>query len=376
MFLTVLVVLAIFMASVYGAYTLFRYLAAKRGPTHEKFPLTPEVTLLICAYNEEERIPHLMENIGHIDYPSDKLRVLFINDNSTDRTRNRVIECASKLPFQVEVLDNPLERGKTNALNFAYTKISTEITVQTDADTLLESQAISALVQNFAEPDVGGANGIIKIVSSQPSGQLVHHENMYRRFYDLWRRGESAIHSISICNGCIIGFRTELLKDVRLESIADDTELLFKLIRKGKRVVYDEQAVAYEIIPTKKSERFIQKMRRSKGLFQVYLKNFDMLGRNIFGKRVYPFVFLKICVLPYVFITGMIIYVCLAMSDLRWLLLLLILLVPKVNTVVWNVILTQFQIALSPFHRTGPWRIMRSSRDSISYDIHDNGMDC
>ncbi|MFH1943103.1 MAG: glycosyltransferase [bacterium] len=350
----------------YAGYTLLCRTAAQRGRTHVKSLYFSSVTLLICAYNEEAVLPKKMEDIAKIDYPEEKLKILFVNDNSTDRTRQVILEAIPESRFEMEVIDSEYPRGKTNALNYAYGRLSTEITFQTDADTFLHPQAVRELVQNFADPNVGGANGAIRIYSSKPEGQLARHEDLYRKFYDLWRKGESAIDSISICNGCIIAFRTALVRDVRLRSMADDTELLFEVIRKGKRVVYDDSALAYETIPTKASERFFQKMRRSKGLFQVYLRNIRLLGKGRFGRIIFPFVLAQICVIPYLFFVGTALYIWLSAMNPLWLLLLVGFFVPKLNTTLLNVGVTQLQLALSPFHRTGAWRMMKSSRDGRS----------
>jgi biofilm PGA synthesis N-glycosyltransferase PgaC len=196
-----------------------------------------------------------------------------VNDNSTDQTKTIILNNCSKIPFETELIDTEFSRGKTNALNYAFPRITTEITVATDADSYLDPRSIRELVKNFYDQRVGGVNGIVKILSSESSEQTAQSESLYRWFYNLWRKGESDIHSISICNGPIIAFRTLLLKDVKIQSMADDTELVFEIIRKGKRVVYDDTAIAYECTPPRLLEQLSQKMRRCKGIFQVYFWN-------------------------------------------------------------------------------------------------------
>ncbi len=370
MILTVFISLVLFTIVIYLAYTILCWVAAKGGKTHIKSPFFPYVTLLVCVYNEETVIGKKIDNIAKISYPPDKLKILFVNDNSTDQTRAIILDNRSKIPFEVEIIDSGFPRGKTNALNYVFSRITTEITIETDADSILEQESIRELVQNFSDKNVGGANGIVKILSPKSSKQTAQHENLYRYFYNLWRSGESVIHSISISNGPIMAFRTSLVQDVRLKSMADDTELLFEIIRKGYRVVYDKAAIAYECTPPKFSERLRQKMRRCKGIFQVYLKNIDLRGKNRFGRVIYPFVLMEICVLPYFVVLSMALYIWLAVVNPVWLLPLLILIVPKANTVLLNIIYTQLLMALCPFHRSGAWRTMKSSREMLArYDV-------
>ena len=72
----------------------------------------PEVTLFIAAYNEEAVVAEKMNNTLSLDYPKDKLRIMWVTDGSNDRTG----ELLSAYPG-VDVLHQPQRSGKTAALN-------------------------------------------------------------------------------------------------------------------------------------------------------------------------------------------------------------------------------------------------------------------
>ncbi|UCF94705.1 MAG: glycosyltransferase [Desulfobacterales bacterium] len=352
---------------VYSYFSALCGLALRRGLTHKREEILPTVTLIVCAYNEEAVILKKIENILQIDYPQERMNVWFVNDHSTDRTREIIAENIHQIPFAKKAFDNEFARGKTNALNYVFPKLESEVAIETDADSFLDPKSVRELVKNFADDNIGGANGVVKILSLEKGGQAAQHEGFYRTLYDFWRRGESAIDSISICNGPIMAFRTELVRDVQLRSMADDTELLFEIIRKNRRVVYDQNAIAYECTPANFNERIRQKMRRVKGVFQVYFRNLDLIGVGRFGRHIFPFVFLQICVIPYLVILGLSSFLILAsLNPLLWLTFILMV-IPKINTLLWNIISTQLIMALSPLHyKGGAWRTIRSSRQMLS----------
>ncbi|MBN2417634.1 glycosyltransferase [bacterium] len=352
-------------AAVTLGFTLFTFLLSRKAVTHTRGADLPDVTLLVCAYNEAEVIAKKVENIARTDYPPERLRVLFINDHSTDATRTILERTIGSLPFRAEVLDNEYERSKPNALNFAFSRIDTELIVETDADSLLERDAVRELVGNFADPRVGGANGEVRILSINEKGQMETDEQIYRRFYSIWRKGESRLHSISICNGPIVAFRTDLVRDVHLNSLADDTELLFHIIAKGFRFVYDDRAVAYECTPTTLSERFKQKIRRCKGVLQVYSRHLPLLVNGRYDWRIFLPALLQFMAVPYCVLAGTVLYGVLIAQSLWWALPLVLLLYPPFFAVMKNVWITHVIMAAAPFYVRSKWDVMSSSRDML-----------
>lgn len=356
-----------FVTVCYLGYTVLCACFSRKGITHDRKPVVPSVTLVICLYNEERIIEKKIENISRMDYPADRLDILFVNDHSSDRSREIIESLMPEIPFRSRVVDNDGPRGKPSALNRVLPGIETEITILTDADSFLEPQAIREIVQNFADPDVSGANGLIEVLPPGKTAVTHGYESLYRRFYNLWRKGESALDSITICNGPLMAFRSALLRGIHLSSMADDTEMLFHVLSKRKRMVYDASAVAFECTPTRFREQFSQKMRRSKGVVQVYWRNFFMLGRRRFGRLLFPFVFLQVCILPYLVLFGIVVYSAMVISDAFWLILLCFFMVPKLNKTIVFFLYTQVVMAVSPFHHRRAWKTMKSSRDALAH---------
>ena len=107
----------------------------------------PDVTLLICAYNEEDVIREKMQNNRLLDYPSGKLHIVFATDGSNDRTNDLLKEYPD-----VTILFKPERKGKTAALNRAIPFVKTPLVIFTDANTQLNPQSIKEIVTCFQNP--------------------------------------------------------------------------------------------------------------------------------------------------------------------------------------------------------------------------------
>lgn len=114
----------------------------------------PEVTLFVAAYNEERVVDEKMANTRSLDYPADRLKVVWVTDGSDDST-NRRLEAYP----EVEVFFQPERQGKTAALNRGIEFVETSLVVFTDANTMLNREAIREIVRCFSDPTVGCVAG-------------------------------------------------------------------------------------------------------------------------------------------------------------------------------------------------------------------------
>lgn len=360
------IILIAIVVFIFGSYTLLYYIYSKKD-SKKKLDKNffPSATLIIPFYNEEIIMKKKIEDTSQIIYPKDKLEVIFLNDHSTDNSVKIIKENTKNFPFKFKIINNTGGRGKPNALNYIFPKIKSEITIITDADSLMKKDAIENLVKNFKDTNVGSSNARLMIIEPKESKRCYNEENLYRKFYDIWRRGESNIHSISVCNGPLMAFRTELIKDIKLDSCVDDTELIFEVIKKNFRVLYNSKSIVYEVTPLNFFERAKQKMRRVRGLMSVYIKNIQLIGKNKFGNIILPYALLTHVVSPYIVFLGVLIYLILLFIVPYFFLSLLFFLIPKVGSFVFSFVSTQIIMALSPFFAKG-WNTAKSSREELN----------
>ena len=129
--------------------------------TVHKGNIFPKVSFIIAAYNEQNRIKEKVENTLTQDYPMEKLEVIVVSDCSTDGTNEIVRSYESK---GVLLIRAPEREGKEAAQKIAVERSSGEIIVFSDVATLLETNGISNIVQNFNDPTVGCVSSVDRFV--------------------------------------------------------------------------------------------------------------------------------------------------------------------------------------------------------------------
>lgn len=356
-------ILVAFEIVLFSTFTIIMYFFSRKKDNHASSYL-PAVTLIIPMYNEEKVITHKIENIAELDYPREKLRIIFLNDHSTDNSKSISLAAITKNSLDASVVDNHGGKGKARALNWIFPSLDNEITVISDADALLKKDSLEKIVKNFANPDVGGVTGKI-IILSDKSRISKSHEDSYRFYYDIWRSGESKIHSVSVCNGPLMSFRTKLLNHMTIDPdiYADDSDIVFKIIKLGYRVIYEPEAIVFERVPLSMKGRFIQKMKRINGLRTVYMKNLDLLGKGIFGKIIYPYALLTHIISPIIILFIVVLYPFIIIQNYIYSLLLILFVLPKIGETLLSFITTQFMMNFSFLIPTsGSWKPLDEAR--------------
>ena len=129
-------------------------LAFKRKERSVSVQEFPAVTLLIAAFNEKDILEAKLVNTADLDYPKEKMTQLWITDGSTDGS-----ELLLKQRSDIQVLHNEERNGKIGAINRAMPYVKTPIVVFSDANTILEPQAIKEITGYFSDPNTGCVAG-------------------------------------------------------------------------------------------------------------------------------------------------------------------------------------------------------------------------
>ena len=363
--------LAVFEIILFSSYTILMYTYSRKKEESPQINPLPTVTLIIPMYNEEKVIKEKIENTAKLDYPPDKLKIILLDDHSTDRSNNISSEAIKQTSLNASVIENQGGKGKARALNWIFPSLKSEITIISDADALLKEDSLLQLTKNFTDPDIGGATGKIIILSDKVR-QSQSQEESYRFFFDVWRLGESRIRSVSVCNGPLMGFRTDLLKKIKIDpdAYADDSDMLFKVIRSGYRVVYEPKAIVYERVPLSVKGRIVQKMKRINGLRRVYIKNLDIIGKGRFGKIIFPYALLTHIISPLVVLLMTVLYPVVVLQNPAYLGFLVFFILPKIGETVRSFVITQLIMNFSFLVPTaGSWEAVEDARYNINQDI-------
>ena len=231
------------LAYVFAGYPLaLRLLVRVRGPRAvAKADVTPTVTLIISAYNEQAVIAAKLENALALDYPADLLDIVVISDASDDRTDAIAGSFASR---GVRLRRQEERRGKTAGLNAVVPTLASEIVVFSDANAMYEPDAIRRLVRNFADPSVGCVTGEARYVAGGP-GAADRGERLYWDYEIQIKRLETAVGSMVGGDGAIYAIRRALWHGLPEDAINDFLNPL-QIVAAGHRAVYEPEAVCHE----------------------------------------------------------------------------------------------------------------------------------
>ncbi len=243
---------------------LIKRLATKAEPLADiADDCLPEVTLMVCAYNEEDVIAEKMENIRRLAYPADKLHLMWVTDGSDDSTNERL----AAYP-EVKVVFSPERRGKTAALKHGIKEVSTEIVVMTDANTMINPGAIREIARLMQDPKVGCVSGEKKVMAKSDSDEAAQGEGLYWKYESTLKRLDSELYSAMGAAGELCVIRRQLMTDIPDDSLLDDFVISMEIVKKGYKIAYTSNAYAMEYGSANLEEEGKRKRRIAAGGLQ------------------------------------------------------------------------------------------------------------
>jgi len=260
----------VYPAVLFAGYSLsqlrsdWRYLVNRRGrrvPAVQEDAL-PEVSFLIPAYNEEAHLPEKIINLREMDYPGQKVHVIFVSDGSTDRT-NEILRQLPDANFEAIILPN--RSGKATALNQAVLRARNEILVFSDASTLFAPDALRKLSRHFADARVGAVCGALRFRASAESQQT---EGIYWKYESMIRLMEGRLGATLTASGAIYALRREAYHRLNPRTVLDDFVIPMNARDAGYQVLYDPEAIATDYAPPSIKGEFKRRVRLATGSFR------------------------------------------------------------------------------------------------------------
>ncbi len=291
-------------------------------------PLTPPISIIVPAYNEEANIVHSIRSLLMLYYP--QFEVVVVNDGSTDGTLQRLIEefglrtvarCLDiTVPCRpiravyesreyptVVVVDKENGGGKADALNAGLNAALYPLFCAIDADSVLEEEALLRVVRPFVEdPELTVASGgVIRIANGCEirAGRLVRVQLPwaplplvqiveYLRGFFFGRMGWEAWNGLLIISGAFGVFEKQAVLRVggyAPDTVGEDIELVVRLHRRLRddgqryRIRFVPDAICWTEAPTTLRALRNQRCRWQKGLVDTLWRHRLMLGRSRYG---------------------------------------------------------------------------------------------
>ncbi|RKF32548.1 glycosyl transferase [Sphingobacterium siyangense] len=269
---------------IYILARLFPYPIKERSQNSDGYELPP-LTLFITAYNEAEIIQEKMSNCLELDYPEDKIHILWVIDGSTDDSR----ELLAKYPM-VKIVGSAHRKGKTAAVNHGMEYVKTPIVVFSDANCLLNAGTLKIITRQFEDPTIGCVSGEKRVAFDNDDTVSSKGEGAYWKYESLLKRLDFEFYSAVGAAGELFAVRTELFAAMEEDTLLDDFMLSMRIALKGYRIAYTADAYAVEYGSLNMEEEGKRKRRIAAGGWQSIGRLLPLLNGFKFGKLSFQYI--------------------------------------------------------------------------------------
>lgn len=245
----------------------------------------PPLTLFITAYNESAVIPEKMLNCLELDYPPDKLNILWVIDGSTDDSRELLAKYS-----MVKIVGSAHRKGKTAAVNHGMEYVKTPIVVFSDANCLLNAGALKIIARQFEDPTIGCVSGEKRVAFDNDDTVSSKGEGAYWKYESLLKRLDFEFYSAVGAAGELFAVRTELFEAMEEDTLLDDFMLSMRIALKGYRIAYTADAYAVEYGSLNMEEEGKRKRRIAAGGWQSIGRLLPLLNGFKFGKLSFQYI--------------------------------------------------------------------------------------
>lgn len=298
---------------------LKKVFTSKKTGTEDFFP---PVTLIVAAYNEQDFILKKIENSLALEYPAGRLKLIFVTDGSSDETPTIVSRFS-----QILLLHSSDRKGKVAAMHRAIGHADTDFLVFSDANTLLNKEAIRNIIRHYRSSKVGGVAGEKKILATSGDALTSTGEGLYWKYESWLKKLDSDFYTVVGAAGELFSVRKDLYEHPGNNILLDDFIISLRICEKGYRLVYEPDAYALETPSSNIQEEKKRKARISAGAFQsmLLLKSlfnifrFPLLSFQYISHRVLRWTLCPIF-LPLVFIINIVLVILNDQPFYQWLL--------------------------------------------------------
>lgn len=231
-----------------------------RLPADDKLP---DVTLFITAFNEEDVIEEKMHNCLSLDYPAEKLHIVWTTDGSNDGTNQKLTSWP-----QVVVHFQPARQGKTAAMTRGMRFVHTPLVVFTDANTMVNRKAIREIVLAFEDTKVGCVAGEKRIAVQTKDGAAAGGEGLYWKYESTLKALDARLYSAVGAAGELFAVRRNLFTEMEPDTLLDDFILSLRIAMQGHTIAYCTEAYAIESGSADMREEEKRKVRIAAGGLQ------------------------------------------------------------------------------------------------------------
>ncbi len=245
----------------------------------------PDVTLFIAAYNEKDFVAEKIRNSLELDYPKEKLHMVWVTDGSDDGTPDEL-----KKYEGITVHHLPARNGKIGAMNRGMKFVKTPVVVFCDANTMLGKESIRRIVKLFSNSKVGCVSGEKRIFSKEKDAAAGAGEGLYWKYESTLKKWDAELYSVVGAAGELFAIRTELYREVEKDTLLDDFIISLRVAQDGYTIQYDPEAYAIETASADVKEELKRKIRISAGGIQAVVRLSSLLNIFRYGTLSFQYI--------------------------------------------------------------------------------------
>ncbi|MCX6246588.1 MAG: glycosyltransferase family 2 protein [Bacteroidetes bacterium] len=245
----------------------------------------PDVTLFITAYNERDFVEEKIRNSLELDYPREKLQLVWVTDGSDDGTPDLLGRYEG-----ISVYHQPQRNGKIGAMNRGMKFVRTPIVIFCDANTFLGNESVKRIVALFRNPKVGCVSGEKRIFSKEKDSAAGAGEGLYWKYESTLKKWDAELYSVVGAAGELFAIRTELYTEVEKDTLLDDFIISLRVAQQGYTIQYDPMAFAMETSSANVKEELKRKIRISAGGIQSVIRMRSLLNVFRYGTLSFQYI--------------------------------------------------------------------------------------
>lgn len=233
----------------------------------------PPVSIIIPTHNEEKVIESTIESLKELEYPSEK-EIIVVNDGSNDHTENILKQYQEESEVSVLTIKN--RNGKAKAIAKGVEEATHDIIVIFDADSQPRKNCLLELCKWFSFNEVGAVCGRI-VTGNWNRNWLTKMIALEFSLAQLFQHGKHQGELMPLLPGTCMAIRKPLCEFENCDSLVEDAEISVALQKEGYRIIYEKEALTLEEEPEDMITWWKQRVRWSRGNFQILKKYCGLL---------------------------------------------------------------------------------------------------
>jgi len=250
----------------------------------------PTVTAVIPMFNEGAAIKETLQSLLDSAYPHDKLKVICVDDCSTDDSYEHVREVVKKSGGRLTILRNRTNLGKRRSIIRATREADTEIIVSVDSDVVVDADAVRQLVRRFTDDRIAAVGGWVDVRNKQDNWLTRMQVVKYWYSYFFMKNLEWGFRRVMCLSGCLTAYRRAVL--VELEPVleqrsvfgvpikyGEDRFLTRQIVKAGYLTTMTLEARCRTFVPSTLTAYFSQQLRWRRSNIVDYAGGFSHVWR-------------------------------------------------------------------------------------------------